>query len=332
MTFEWPMLLWGLLLVPILLGLYVLAQRRRRRYTLRFTNLDLLAEVVGRGPGIRRHIPPLLYLLGLAVMLVSLARPQAVIAVPRDTTTVMLVIDVSRSMAATDLPPNRLAAAKQAAQAYLDAVPENKRVGLVSFSSSASLSAAATDDHASVSRAIDNLVMGQGTAIGDGLNLALDHLLQQAASTDGDTATDGAAAPGPDGESDEQGAPGLVVLLSDGQSTAGMPPDTAAVRAASLAVKVHTVGIGERGATPSVGRGQRVGLDEQTLQDMAATTGGEYFYAAETSELADIYSELGAQVSWVEERTEVTALVGALGTALLLLGCLLSLRWLQQIP
>ena len=321
MTFEWPMLLWSLLLVPLMLALYVLAQRRRRRYTLRFTNLELLREVAGPGPGIRRHIPPLLYLLGLAVLLVSLARPQAVIAVPRDQTTVMLVLDVSRSMEATDLQPNRLEAAKQAAHAYLDAAPATMRVGLVSFSNTAMVNATPTEDHAAVARAIDSLDLRNGTAIGEGLDLALDQLVQSAP-----VATEEQQGVG------EEQAPGLVVLLSDGQSTAGMPPESAATRAVQQQVKVHTVGIGERGAAPVVGRGQRVGLDEQTLQEISETTGGRYFYAGETSELEEIYSDLGSQVSWVEERTEITALASALGTLLLIGGGLLSLRWLQHIP
>src|SRR5919108_2997519 len=164
MTFEWPLALAGLGLLPLLAALYILAQRRRRAYAVRFTNLALLREVVGRGPGVRRHIPPLMYLLGVAALLVSLARPMAVIAVPREQATVMLVMDVSGSMAAADLQPNRLTAAKRAARAFLDALPQNIQVGVVSFSSTASLTVPPTRDHLAVGRAIESLRANGGTA------------------------------------------------------------------------------------------------------------------------------------------------------------------------
>ena len=314
MTFQWPYLLFSLGLVPILLALYLLAQRRRRAYALRFTNLPLLDEVVGRRPGVRRHIPPLLFLLGLAALLVSLVRPTATIAVPRDHATVMLVLDVSGSMAASDLQPNRMAAAKAAAHSFVEALPDGFQVGVVSFNQSASVTAPPTHDHALVARAIDALAATGGTAIGDGLNLTLDQLAQRPANGEG------------------QRAPALVVLLSDGQSTHGTPPAAAAARAKGEGVRVHTVGIGRRDAAPQLGRGQRVDLDETTLRDIAGETGGEYFYAAEAGELEQVYTDLGSQVRWVEERTEVTALASALGAVLLLIGGVLSLHWFRLFP
>jgi len=174
MTFQWPYLLLSLVLIPILVGIYLLAQRRRRRDTVRFTNLALLSAVVGRGPGVRRHIPPALFVLGMAALLVALARPTAVRAVPRDDNTVMIVMDVSGSMMADDLRPDRMEAAKQAARAFVEALPDHTRVGLVSFSSRANLAAPASSDHKPVLRAINALAAGGGTAIGDGLDLALD--------------------------------------------------------------------------------------------------------------------------------------------------------------
>ena len=314
MTFQWPYLLLSLGLIPVLVALYMLAQRRRRAYAVRFTNLALLSEVVGRGPGIRRHIPPALYLLGLAALLVSLARPTAVIAVPRDQTTAMLVMDVSASMTAQDLQPNRMQASKQAARAFVGALPQNIQVGLVTFSSSASVNMPLTRDRDAVQRAVAGLRANGGTAIGEGLHLALDQLAERAV--------------GPDGKP----APALVVLMSDGQSSLGRAPDTAAARAKSEQVKVYTIGVGERGTTTIIGSNQRVGLDEATLQNIARETGGEYFYAADTNELKQVYADLGSFVSWVEERTEVTAIVSAVGALLLVLGGMLSLRWLQQFP
>jgi Ca-activated chloride channel family protein len=223
----------------------------------------------------------------------------------------MVVMDVSGSMAADDLQPDRMAAARQAARAFVQALPEGARVGMVSFSTRARLDAAPTSDHSAVLRAIDRLTPEGGTAIGDGLDLALDQLAK--AGTSG------------------QPAPGLVVLLSDGQSSAGISPDTAAERAASQQVKVYTVGIGQRGAIPVV-QGQPVRLDESTLRQIASTTGATYFYAEESGKLQQIYADLGARIGWGEERTEITALVSALGTLLVLGAGLLSLRWFQRLP
>ena len=313
MTFQWPYLLLSLVLIPILFGIYLLAQRRRRRDTVRFTNLALLSTVIGRGPGVRRHIPPALFVLGMAALLVALARPTAVLAVPRDDNTVMIVMDVSGSMMADDLRPDRMEAAKQAARAFVEALPDHTRVGLVSFSSRANLAAPASSDHQAVLRAINALAAGGGTAIGDGLDLALDQF--------NTSATDKAGKP----------VPGLVVLLSDGQSQLGQAPDQAAARAQSEGVKVYTVGVGQRGAQPVV-LGQQVQLDEATLQDVAAKTGGQYFYAEEAGKLQQIYAGLGSALGWSEERTEITALVSGLGTLLLLGAGLLSVRWFQRLP
>lgn len=314
MTFEWPSVLLALSLAPVLILMYVLAQRRRRAYAVRFANFALLHEVVGRGPGVRRHIPPLLFLVGLAALLTSLARPIAVVALPRERSSVMLVLDVSGSMTANDLRPNRIYAARQAARAFVEKLPPYVSVGLVSFSDETMLNAPMTRDHDVVLRAIDNLQAGGGTAIGDGLTQALEHIAQQ--------------------PSDEQGQqpPTTVVLLSDGESQQGLPPLEAADRAAEAQVQVNTVGIGQRGIRTPLGGNQTAGLDEQTLRGMADKTGGQYFYAAETEELEQIYSNLSTQVSWVEERTEITAFVGGLAALLLILGGLLSLRWFQQLP
>lgn len=314
MTFEWPYLLAGLAILPIVCGLYVLAQRRRRAYAVRFTNVALLGAVVGRGPGIRRHIPPLLYLIGLTALLISLARPIAVIAVPREQTTIMLVMDVSGSMAADDLQPNRMAAAQEAAIAFVDQLPDTMQVGLVTFSTTAIANIAPTDDHEEVKRSIRSLHPLGGTAIGDGLDLALTQIAQRP------TGEDGIA------------APAVIVLLSDGQSTQGQSPDQATARAVQDGIVAYTVGIGQRGAAPLVQGRLPVQLDETTLQMIAQETGGSYFYAAESDTLEEVYAELGSQISWVEERTEVTALASALGTLFVISGGLLSLRWLQQLP
>lgn len=314
-TFAWPAALVALGLVPLLALLYLLAQRRRRAYTVRFTNLALLDQVMGRRPGPRRHVPPLLFLLATAVLLVSLARPSLVLAVPRDQAAVMLVVDVSGSMAAPDLKPTRLAAAKQAVQSLVAALPANAQVGLVSFNSTASVVAPLSRDPEIVERALSTLTPYGGTAIGDGLSLALTQLDQR--------------------PSDAQGhrPPAAVILLSDGESNADrVTPAEAAAQAQRDGIKVYTVGIGERGRTVRLNGRTTVGLDEETLKHIAEVTGGQYSYAAESTQLQQIYQSLGSQVTWVTERTEVTPLVTALGTLLLIVSGLFALRWFQQLP
>jgi Ca-activated chloride channel family protein len=313
MSFQWPYLLFALALVPAVAALYVLAQRRRRAYALRFANFERLGAVVTRGPGWRRHVPPLLYLLSLAALLTALARPTAVLAVPRDEASAILVMDVSGSMSADDLKPTRMDAAQRAAQAFVERLPASTRVGLVTFQSHATVQVPLTAEREPVGRAIQRLRPNGGTAIGDGLAAAVDQLRERP-STDG------------------QATPAVVVVLSDGAPTAGMPPADAARRAQEAGIKVHTVGIGQRGAAPVIGNNQTARLDEDTLRQIATATGGQYFYAGEASELSAIYADLGSEIAWVEERTEVTALLAGLGSLLMLAGGLLGIRWFQQIP
>jgi Ca-activated chloride channel family protein len=311
MSFEWPQLLPALALLPLVAALYVHTHRRRKTYALRFANLALLDSVVTKSPGLKRHVPPLLYLLSLAALLVSLARPTAVVAVPRDQTTVMLVMDTSGSMSADDIRPNRLEAAQAAAGAFVEGLPDGSRVGLIGFHHVASVQAPPTRDHAAVLKALGTLRPNGGTAIGDGLQVALDQLAASRA----------------------EGAPaGLVVLLSDGMPTHGSPPAEAAARAREAGVRVHSVGIGQRGAAPVIGQNQIARLDETTLKQIADVTGGTYSYAAEARDLEQVYSDLSAQVAWVDEETEVTALLAGLGSALMLAAGLLSLRWFQRVP
>jgi len=314
MTFQIPQMLFALALAPLLLVLYSLAQRRRKAYAVRFTNLNLLQEVVGRGPGIRRHIPPLLYLLGVAAMLFSLARPEAVVAVPREQAAVIMAMDISGSMSATDLAPSRMEAAKQAAQAFLDGLPNDTQVGLVSFRESAAVSVPLTREHLLVERGIDQLRADGGTAIGDALFQSLDQLALREESAD------------------DQPSPALIVLLSDGESNQGRSPVDGASRASADGIPVYTVGIGQRGQSTTIGSGQTVGLDEDTLQAVAEMTNGQYFYAAETEALTQIYADLSSRIAWVNEPTEITAYVAGLGTLLFLIGGILSLRWFQQFP
>jgi len=314
MTFAWPPALLGLLLIPAFFGIYLWMQRRRRAYALRFTNLALLREVAGNGPGARRHIPPALFLVGLAAALLAMARPQMVLAVPGDQASVMIVLDVSGSMAATDLQPTRLGAAEKAASTLVDALPDGAQVGVVTFSQGASLAAPLSSNPDDAKRALSRLRANGGTAIGEGLNLALDTLATRPSDAQGDR------------------PPGIVVLLSDGENTDGRPTADVAQRAQQLGVHVDTVGIGQRGGTTLLAANTRVGLDESALKGIAQTTGGQYFYAADAQQLTQVYQDLGSQISWVEQRTEVSALASGLAALFFATAGFLALRWFGRLP
>ncbi|HEY4025738.1 MAG TPA: VWA domain-containing protein [Candidatus Dormibacteraeota bacterium] len=315
MTFLAPLALIALAAIPALAGLYWLAQRRRRTYAIRFTNLALLGQVAPRDPGIRRHLPAGLFLLALSGLLVSFARPQAIVNVPKDQSTVMLVIDVSGSMQATDIMPDRLSAARNAARSLVDALPSNASVGLIAFSSRAFVVSPLSQDRDALKSALETLRAQGGTAIGDALNLAID---QVGVSSSGNPA---------------QGQPHtMIVLLTDGVSNVGSPAEDAAARAAAAHIPIQTIGIGQRGGAVFV-RGQDVGgVDEQALQSIAQTTSGQYFFASEAGQLQRIYSKLGGQFGWRQEKQDLTVPIAVAGTLLLVACAGLSLRWFRLLP
>jgi len=316
MSFTQPLFLLGLLLVPALAGLYVLAQRRRRRYTMRFTNLALLQSVAGSGPGIRRHVPPALFLLGAAALAIAMSGPILNLEVARDNASVMLVIDVSGSMQATDVQPTRLEAARSASRTLIDALPGNSKVGLVSFSSGATLNSPLTDNRDQVRTALDGLRANGGTAIGEGLALALQQLKPNGSAS----------------ATRQQRSPAIIVLLTDGVSNAGVDPLTAAQQAESAGIPVETVGIGLRNASVRV-HGQEVGgVDEQTLQTIADATGGKYYYAEAAGQLDQIYSSLGSQFGWEFVRFDATVPMIVLGTLAVLAAAAFSLGWFRVLP
>ncbi len=323
MTFAWPIALAGLLLVPLALGAYLLIQRRRMRYAVRFTNLDLLANVVDRRPGWRRHLPPALFLLALTLLLVGVARPQATVKTPKEQATVVLAMDVSASMEATDVDPNRLEAASRAAETFLDKVPEKLRVGLVTFSSSAQVVVAPTDQHDDVRTALSSLQADGGTAIGDAI----------AASTQLRSQGEGTLA------ADTTGTPLVVVLLSDGTPSPGtLDPIEAAQDAKAQGVKVYTVALGtDEGTvtlTDELGNEEVVPVppDRETLSQIAAVSGGQFFDAPSEATVEEVYAQLGSAVGYDEEKTDVTFAFAGAGALLLLAGGLLSALWFNRLP
>jgi Ca-activated chloride channel homolog len=323
MSFEWPLALLGLALVPLALLGYLLVQRRRMRYAVRFTNLDLLANVVERSPRWRRHLPPALALLALTALLVGLARPHAAIAVPREQATVVLAMDVSGSMEATDVEPNRLEAARSEAQRFLGRLPDELRVGAVSFSSEAQVLASPSDDHAGVAETLDELQPGGGTAIGEAILRSLDLGLAEG---------DAAAA-------ERSAEPPLsILLLSDGANSAGIEPLEAAQEAQAAGVPVFTIALGTPEGTiegtDDSGNARTIAVppDPETLTQVAESTGGRFFDAPSGDDLRSVYEEIGSQVGFETEQQEITFLFAAAGGLLLLLGAGLSALWFNRIP
>jgi Ca-activated chloride channel family protein len=334
---EWPGLLWTLLLVPVALAAYLLAQRRRSRYTVRFTNLDLLANVVSAKPGWRRHIPPAFYLLALAALLVSLARPQALTLVPKEQATIVLVMDVSGSMNATDVAPTRLVSSQRAASDFIEQLPEKFRVGIVSFASTAQTLTRPTTDRAAVYDAVESLHAEGATAMGDGIERALDVKRPPTPPPSGGPARPAPVPRAGQGTGDE--APLVVLLLSDGANTQGRTqPMEAADDAKALGVPVFTIALGtDRGMVDvpdETGNLRRIPVppDKLTLQRIAEATGGRFYAAPSSGDLKDVYRELGSKIGFVREEQEVTVVFAATGLLFLVAGAAMSLVWFSRFP
>jgi Ca-activated chloride channel family protein len=307
--FREPLLLLGLVLVPLALFAYVAAQRRQRRFAVRYTNVDVLASVVSR-VGWTRHLPAALALLALAALLLAIARPERTVAAEQRAANVVMVTDTSGSMLAKDVRPDRLTAAKAAARALADELPRDFRLGLVTFGSRVNQLVEPTTDKARVIAAINSLEVAGATAMGNGLAVGLD----------------AARAPVDDGRGRPRRLPAALVLLSDGANTHGADPITVAERAAELRVRVYTVALGTpNGVLESVRRDgsvkrELVPPDEDTLREIARETGGRHYAAADVQRLTEIYSELGTRLSTRPEKQEVTAAFAGGGLVLLVAG------------
>jgi Ca-activated chloride channel family protein len=329
MSFSNPERLFLLLLVVGMAGAYVFIQRRRRHYAIRFTNLDLLASIAPTRPGWRRHVPAAGMALAAAGLLLGLAHPVAKVRVPKDFATVMLVLDTSASMEATDVDPTRLKAAVAAATSFVQDLPAGLQVGLVSFDRTTRVVATPTEDHASVERALARLATGPGTATGDGIVAALDAIATsqaaatgQAAPTTGSTSTTAPAAKGS----------AAIVLLSDGATTVGRPAEQAAAEAAQQGIPVNTIAFGTSAGTVNVqGRAVNVPADPATMASVAETTGGKFFEAASSEQLRSVYEAIQQRVGYDVERRDISmAFVG--GSVVLLFAALgASLIWTSRL-
>jgi Ca-activated chloride channel homolog len=327
----------------LLAYLWLTARRARRSGPIAYLEPADGAAPGALGARLRRALPPLLWLLALGALLLALARPQASLLLPARMEAVVLALDMSGSMRATDIAPERMTAARNAAKAFIDKQPQHARVGVVGVAAAAAVVQSPTRNREDLVQAIDRLEPQRGTALGSGLIIALDTLMPEAKiDVEQFISPRPGAAPPPrpiEPGADEKKAPGsarsaAIVLLSDGVSNVGPDPLKAAEVAADHGVRIYTVGIGTpEGATVSAdGWKARVRLDEATLQRVATMTGGQYFRAADAAQLTAIYRELGTRIGFERRQpTELTALAVALGALLATLGALLSLAWFNRI-
>ncbi len=338
MSFDEPLWLLVLLCLPLIIGLYFYSMlRRRSRYNMRFTNVNLLANVVAEQPRWRRHVPAAFFLAALALLAIAAARPHAERQIPVEEATVMLVVDVSGSMNATDVAPTRMEAAKQASHVFLDVVPEDFRVGVISFEANVRLEHPPDRDRDAAATAVDRLQAEGGTAIGDALMFALSVLDDPERHGGEPVPPDGENGAGAAGEGDE--APGAVLFMTDGYNTAGVADPMEAGRvAASRGVPVYTVAFGTEDGVVDVfdseGRLRRVPVppDEETMRQIADVTGAETFTAVTGEELSSVYEDVGTRIGSDVERHEVTWAFAASALLILLAGGSLSLFWFNRFP
>ena len=346
MTFLWPEMLWLLLIVPALVGGYFYLLRRKHEVALKYASLSMVKEAIGAGQRFRRHIPPLLFLIALLAMIVAIARPAAVVTLPSQHQTIILAMDVSGSMRAVDVEPNRISAAQAAAKAFVAEQPSNVLIGVVSFAATASVVQVPTRNREDIIAAIERFQLQRGTAIGSGIIVALATIFPDA-GIDVSSLIYGRNAPrgmplDQAGKADKPEfkpvAPGsytsaAIILLTDGQRTTGPDSIEAARMAADRGVRVFTVGFGTAsGETIGFeGWSMRVRLDEATLKEIANITRGQYFYAGTAKDLKKVYETLNSRIYLEKKDMEITALFAAAAAIIALVSALLSLLWFNRI-
>ena len=348
LTFMWPSLLWLLLALPLLVMLYLWLMRRKKKMALRFASLSIVREAMGTGPGFRRHIPPILFLLAIAAMLLAASRPFAVVMLPSQQETIMLAMDVSGSMRATDVLPSRIVAAQNAAKAFLVSLPRDVKVGIVAFAGSAQVAQMPTLNREDLVSAIDRFQLQRATAIGNGIVLSLATLFPDAGidlsamqfgHRQKGVSIDQAAKDGKEAKKPFTPVPagsytsGAIILLTDGQRTTGVDSMEAAKMAADRGVRVYTVGIGTvTGETIGFeGWSMRVKLDEETLKAIANKTQADYFYAGTAEDLKKVYETLSSRLTLEKKETEISGLLALLAAVLAIISAGLSTLWFNRI-
>lgn len=360
MDLLWPGFLALLGLIPILIVAYIWMLRRKKRFTVRFSSLSIVRAALPRYSRLRRHLPFALLLLALAGLIIAAGRPVAIVSVPTNQTVILLSIDVSRSMCATDIPPTRLEAAEAAALSFIRSQKSNTQIGIVAFAGFAEVVQPPTTDQEALEAAVKSLATGRRTAIGSGILKAIDAIAEldpNVAPSTTDSSIGAEPTPVPQGAY----APDIIVLLTDGVSNAGPQPLEAAQQAADRGLRVYTIGFGtESGSLPSCppqlqgggpldssagggggfgrdpqfgggggggGGGFRRGIDEATLKEVAEMTGGTYYAASSAGELQDVFSSLPTYLITKHETMEISVAFTAIGALLAALAIGLALRW-----
>ena len=318
MSFAAPLVLLGLVLLPLLALVYARHQRNRQRAAAAFAAPHLSPSFAPRRPGWRRHIPIFAFALAIALLLVAAAKPQTTVAVPVEHASIMLMTDVSGSMEAQDVSPSRLVAARRAATTFVDGVPKQVNVGVIAFNQTATVLQSPTTDRIAVKSALQRMKSSGGTATGDAVRAAVRIL----------TAT-----PGTNGKA----PPAAIVLLSDGKSTKGVTPLTAAQEAGRRHIPIYTVALGTSTGTitvPRQGGGtetRQVPPDPATLRQMAVASGGQAFQAADAQRLSQVYERLGSQLGRKNEPRQISSMFAAAALAFVLAGAALTLRWFGRL-
>jgi Ca-activated chloride channel family protein len=337
MSFIWPTMLFSLILIPLLVGIYVLVQQRRKQLSANYGNLGILPGSKGRQPGIRRHVPAVLFLMGLSILAVALARPQAVVALPKQEGTIILAFDVSGSMAADDIKPTRLDAAKAAAQAFVNKQPLYVQIGVVAFSDNGLSVQVPTNDPGAVLAAINRLAPQSGTSVAQGITTSLNAIsVANSGELPGEVYSNLLQTPSPTPTPVPRGTytPAAIILLSDGENNENPDPLQAAQTAADQGVRIYTVGIGSpSGTTVHInGFSLHTQLDENTLKQISQITGGTYYNAQNAQDLLNIYNHLDTQLVNKPEKTELTSIFAGASILLMLAGGLFSMFWFSRLP
>ena len=347
MALLWPQFLLLLGLIPLLLAVYIWMLRRRRRFTVRYSSLALVRDALPRYSRFRRHLPFALFLLAIASLVVALGRPVSIVSVPTGQVTIILTIDVSRSMCSTDIKPNRLQAAEAAALSFIQRQTSTTQIGVVAFSTFAELVQAPTNDQEMLQSAVESLTTGRRTAIGSGILQSIDAIAEidksVAPSTSPSSPSGAEPTPVPKGAY----APDIIVLLTDGASNVGPLPEDAAQQAADRGIRVYTIGFGTpnggemsfcgpqfRGNEPFSGGfggggfgGFRRGIDEETLKRVSAITGGKYYSASSANELHQVFQSLPTYLIIKHETREISVVFTAIGALLAAIAIGLSMLW-----
>lgn len=358
MDLLWPWFLLLLLLIPLAVALYIWILKRKRRFTVHYSSLSLIREALPDRSTWRRHIPFALFLLGLASLILALTRPVALVDVPLSRTTIILALDISRSMCATDVPPNRLTVAQEAALAFIEDQADGTRIGIVAFAGFAEIVVPPTHDKEQLQEAIKNFSTSIGTAVGSATLKAIDAIAEINPQVEPSGVNLSAGESEPD-LNIETYQPDIIVLLTDGANTAGPPPLDAAQQAADRRVRVYTIGFGTTDPGQMVCNPQQLGgdaygggfgggwggwgggggggapryllIDEPTLEAMAELTGGTYYRAENADQLLDVFLNLPTQITLQKETTEISVLFSTLGAIFVTVAVALSLVWFGRL-